>query len=76
MNFWPDGPTLFKESTNDELYRPQFQAEKHSVGGLLSFRVIIPSSLPGIVLVYACGTGLIIDSAVFCWQKCSGLNDK
>lgn len=57
-------PTLFGEHPDGELHQPQFQVGKHSVGGLLSFRVIIHSSLPGIVPVHACCTGLIIISAL------------
>lgn len=69
-------PTLFTESTDGRLYQCQLHVEKHSVGGLLSFRVIIHSSLLGIVLGYACCTGVIIISALFYWQMCSDLSNK
>ena len=58
-------PTLFGESNNGELYQSQFQVEKQSVGGLLSFRVAIQPSLPGIAPVCACCIGLVTDILLY-----------
>lgn len=43
----------------------QFQVEKQSVGGLLSFRVAIHPSLPGIAPLCACCIGLITDILLY-----------
>ena len=68
-------PTLVGDSTNDRHYQLLFQVGKHFVGRLLSFRAIIHPTLPWMVPVCACYTGLIIDRALF-YCQCSGWDIK
>lgn len=68
--------SLFTESTDGRLYQHHVHVQKHAIGGSLSFKLTVHSSLLGIVLAYACYTGVIIISALFYWQMCFDLSNK